>query len=87
MTPGGLPSRRRQELRANIRLRLGLGLLAPLTSGQVRAQRATGRACKVCEQAIEAPNLEYELTGRDGMFLHAMCYAVWLEESQRLASG
>jgi hypothetical protein len=38
----------------------------------------------VCRQAIEAPYLQYELKGRGDTFLHATCYIVWLEESQRL---
>ena len=77
----------RPELRGNVRTRLVFGLLSPLHGGQAWARPATGQPCAVCEQAIEAPSLEYELKGREATFAHAICYAVWIEESQRLVSA
>ena len=83
--PGSLGWNGQGDLRAHIRIRLVFGHLKPLNAGQAWACPATGRTCTVCDEAIDPLALEYELKGHESTFLHAICYVLWVEESQRLS--
>ena len=71
------------ELRRQVRARLAEGRL-PTVPGVSQSHRGTGRPCIVCRRAVEATEVEREVTGGSGVVLtaHEACYKPWREESR-----
>jgi hypothetical protein len=73
-----------EALRESLRHRLRARTL-PLADARVRAARATGRPCTVCEERIDVPDREYVWGGYGAeLVAHQACYALWLLESELL---
>ena len=68
------------DVRGIIRARVQAGELTELR-GLAGARPARGQRCAGCDDAITAPDLEFELFGPHPVWMHPACYAIWLDET------
>ena len=68
------------DVRGIIRARVQAGELTELR-GLAGARPARGQRCAGCDDAITAPDLEFELFGPRPVWMHPACYAIWLDET------
>jgi hypothetical protein len=62
--------------------------LWPLNDDYVFAGPGSGKACAVCDRAIESAEIDYEVTcprHKTTVHVHIVCFQAWHEESQRSA--
>jgi len=71
------------SLRLRVRARLSDGSL-PYASNCVWAGHGRCQPCGICELAISAAEIEYEIVANGRQFaVHLACYCIWREESSR----
>ncbi|MBV8852927.1 MAG: hypothetical protein JOY91_05980 [Sinobacteraceae bacterium] len=77
------------QLRPTARERIALGILPCEVPSQIWAGKGSGRCCDLCDQAVAAHEIEYEIehldaNARRSVFVfHIVCQSIWQLECAR----